>query len=383
MEQSDIIAVEPMDKAHGLALFEKKLGEQGNSTDMTELAAALEFMPLAIVQAAAYITQMAPRCSVKQYFQEFQKSDRKKMSLLNHKGGHLRRDWEAKPSIITTWQISFEHIRYARQSAANLLSLMSFFDPHEIPEALVRTIEIEQNRKNAGKAGLNYERDNDEDSISDSIENDGFEDDILILKNYSFISVNTDKTTFKMHGLVQLAMREWLGTRGQLERSKQQFIKNLSVEFPTGEYKNWEKCQSLFPHAKSAVAQQPDNKTSLEEWASLLYKAAWYAWSRGNVTDAEKMSIMAMKTRRKLFGQEHEETLRSMTMVGLTYNLGGRWQEAVELHVQVMEMSKMVLGAEHPHTLKSMGNVASTYWSLGQWKVAEELDIKLRSEEVV
>jgi hypothetical protein len=99
-----------------------------------------------------------------------------------------------------------------------------------------------------------------------------------------------------MHGLVQLATREWLGAHAQLERWKQQFIKNLVAEFPTGEYENWEKCQSLFPHVRSAVAQQPDKKDSLLEWASLLYNAAWYVWSIGNMGDAEKMSTMAMKT---------------------------------------------------------------------------------------
>jgi hypothetical protein len=57
VEQNDIIEVEPMDKAHAMALFEKKLGKQGDSNDIAELAAALEFMPLAIVQTAAYISQ--------------------------------------------------------------------------------------------------------------------------------------------------------------------------------------------------------------------------------------------------------------------------------------------------------------------------------------
>jgi hypothetical protein len=381
VEQSDIIAVEPMDEAHALALFEKKMGKQDDNKDVVELATALEFMPLAIVQAAAYISQRAPRCSVQQYLEEFRKSDRKKTSLLNYEGGQLRRDWEAKNSIIITWQISFDHIRQARPSAADLLSLMSFFDRQGIPQALVRIpIETEQSRGNLGGADeddeKDDEKDNDEDSTSESIGDDGFEDDILTLRNYSFISVNADKTTFEMHRLVQLATRKWLDAHAQLERWKQQFIKNFFAEFPTGEYENWKKCQSLFPHVKSAAAQQPDEKDSLREWASLLYKAAWYAWRRGNVGDAEKMSVKAMKTRRKLFGQEHKETLSSMAMVGLAYSLGGQWKKAEELEVQVMETCKRVLGEEHPDTLTSMANLASTYRNQGRWKEAEELQAK-------
>src|SRR5271170_5802516 len=146
-----------------------------------------------------------------------------------------------------------------------------------------------------------------------------------------------------MHRLVQLATRKWLEAHRQLEKWKQQYIKNLCTEFPTGEHENWAKCQALFPHAKSAVAQRPDGEGSLREWASLLYNAAWYAWRRGNVADAEKMLINAMKARKKMLGQEHKETLSSMGMVGLAYHLGGRWREAEEVRMQVMETSLRVL----------------------------------------
>jgi hypothetical protein len=57
VEQTDIIEVRPMEEAHAITLFEKKLGNQSDSKDIVELVAALEFMPLAIVQAAAYILQ--------------------------------------------------------------------------------------------------------------------------------------------------------------------------------------------------------------------------------------------------------------------------------------------------------------------------------------
>ena len=40
-----------------------------------------------------------------------------------------------------------------------------------------------------------------------------------------------------------------------------------------------------------------------------------------------------MKVRKKILGQEHEETLSSMGMVSLAYSLGGRWTEAEELEV--------------------------------------------------
>ena len=60
-------------------------------------------------------------------------------------------------------------------------------------------------------------------------------------------------------------------------------------------------------------------------------------------------------------------------MVGLAYNLRGRWKEAEELEVQVMETRKRVLGAEHPDTLTSMANLAFTWKRQGRGAEAHNL----------
>lgn len=106
--------------------------------DIAELAAVLEFILLTIVQAAAYIKERVPRYSVRQYIEKFQKGNKAETSLLNHDGGRLRRDCEAKYSVTITWKISFDHIFHTRRSAADLFSLMNSFDRQGIPEALIR-----------------------------------------------------------------------------------------------------------------------------------------------------------------------------------------------------------------------------------------------------
>jgi hypothetical protein len=251
---------------------------------------------------------------------------------------------------------------------------MSFFDRQGIPEALLRSRDQQRNSRhdqnennddNHTDIDAGYS-DDDEDNRSRSSVNDGFEDDLLALRNYLFISVNIDGTTFKIHGLVQLAMREWLKASKQQERWKQQFIKNLDAELPTGEYENWVRCQALFPHAQSAVAQQPDEHDALRDWASILYKAAWYAWQMGKDVEAEKMSVQAIKVRKKILGREHNDTLSSMAMVGLAYKLRGQWDAAKELEVQVMEISKKKLGADHLDTLTSINNLAFTWKGTGK-----------------
>jgi hypothetical protein len=163
-EPPDVILVDPMAKIDAVALLKKKLDATDINSDLEELASMLEYMPLAIVQAAAYIQQKRSRCrySVRQYIEEFRRSDKRKTSLLNYEAGHLRRDPEAKNSIIITWQISFNYIREQWPSSADLLALMSFFDRQGISkEALtVRTLEEEAGNGDTDSDGI---KDEDED----------------------------------------------------------------------------------------------------------------------------------------------------------------------------------------------------------------------------
>ncbi|KAF5876254.1 putative tpr domain protein [Botrytis fragariae] len=385
VEQRDIIAVEPMGMIDALALFGKKLGQCDDGNNTAELVEALEFMPLAIVQAASYILQRIPRYSLQDYLEDFRKNDRKRTNLLHHNGEQLRRDWEANNSILVTWQISFDYIRKTRSSAADLLSLMSFFDRQGIPEALLRSRNtdrsLEQNPEsddddddeNNHSSVSTADSDDDKDNSLGSSINDGFEDDILVLRDHSFIYVNADRTTFEMHRLVQLATRKWLEDQKQQEKWKRQFIKNLDAELPTGEYENWVQCQMLFPHAQSAIVHKPEDQNSLVEWASILYKASWYAWEMGNGKDAESLSVRAMKVRKKILGPEHEDTLASMAMVSYIYKLRGRWNAARELFMEVIETSKEKLGMNHSFTLISLAHLASAYRNQGQWDKAEEI----------
>ena len=248
VEEKNIIVVEPMTHSNAITLCEKKLGSVGGGEDKGQLVKALEYMPLAIVQAAAYIVQRAPRCSVQQYLEDFRRSDRKKISLLDYEGGRLRRDQEAQNSIIITWQISFNHIRQARASAAELLSLMCFFDREGIPDALVRKRTL-KGVDGRGQDELDEQTDQveegeDDSKISEYSEDNAFEDDVLMLRNYSFLSIETNQT-FAMHALAQVATRSWLAVNGHFEQWNQLYIQNLSAEFPSGKYENWSSCQVL------------------------------------------------------------------------------------------------------------------------------------------
>ncbi|KAK5733632.1 hypothetical protein LTS12_026898, partial [Elasticomyces elasticus] len=165
VEYDETIDVRPMSKAEGVALLEKKLGQEAERYLLKELVEVLECMPLALTQAAAYLKRRGRRSSVGQYIEELQASPLSQMSLLDRDHGDHRRDVTATNLIFRTWQISFDHIRTKRRTAAELLSMMCFCDRQAIPDFLLRTQQGEQR---------------------DSVQT--FEDDVEMLLGFSFIS---------------------------------------------------------------------------------------------------------------------------------------------------------------------------------------------------
>jgi hypothetical protein len=90
--QKDIIGVAPMGEGHALTLLYKKLEADTVEGDAVELVGSLDYMPLAITQAAAYISQRAPRYTISRYLRDLRIGNKGRASLLEKDVGDNRRD---------------------------------------------------------------------------------------------------------------------------------------------------------------------------------------------------------------------------------------------------------------------------------------------------
>ncbi|OTB04378.1 hypothetical protein M426DRAFT_11524 [Hypoxylon sp. CI-4A] len=105
--------VKPMkalEKNQALQLLQQKLHITSEDDDMAKLLDALDYIPLAITQAAANINRR-PRVTVLSYLNEFRESEHRGRRLLDRDLGDLRRDGSASNSVKTTWYMSFESFR--------------------------------------------------------------------------------------------------------------------------------------------------------------------------------------------------------------------------------------------------------------------------------
>ncbi|RYP75597.1 hypothetical protein DL771_002297 [Monosporascus sp. 5C6A] len=339
-----IIRIPTMDNSEALQLFRNKLNGCVDEDAAADLVRALDFIPLAVNHAAAYINRRAPRVSIRSYLDDFRKSEERRGSLLNSDVGDLRRHESVSNSVVMTWQVTFEQVRYERPAAANLLALMSLFHPQNIPEYLLHG--YCDSALDCGE--------------SDEDDNKDFEDDLDVLRGYSLINITAAQGFCEMHSLVQFCTQVWLSRFDDLRRWKNLFLRLTSSHFPAGNYETWEQCQILLPHVQSVLNEQPPEENDQLGWSRLLTKVSWYMLMMGEYSKAERFARNAVKVTKGVLGEDHPDTLMSMGNLASTYADQGRWKEAEDLQVRVMETRKKVLGEDHPDTLMSMGNLAST-----------------------
>ena len=142
----------------------------------------LEYVPLAISQAGAYILQKQPLMTIPVYLAEFRKSRENQPTLLNTSNADLRRDSRVPNAVITSWKLSFDHNRRTFPQAADLLPLMSCLNRQAIPQFLIQS----------------------------NIDTLVFSEAIAMLLNSSLIRAEIRQQNFEMHRLVRIATRHWL-----------------------------------------------------------------------------------------------------------------------------------------------------------------------------
>lgn len=383
-ERRNIVGLQPMAEDLAQALLSKKLEEPQQSEDLIRLATSLDFMPLAMVQAAAYINHRAPLCSIQDYIRRLEANDPSSTRLLGRDEGDLRRDRDASNSIIRTWQVSFDHISSLRQSAADLLSLMSFFDRQGMPKALLQDRGYGKEEEWVPKvSGYLAEPPNGTSTSSakrtpspnaPSPADDDFEDDIIVLRDYAFIHSTTEPSSFGMHRLVQVATRTWLQkNEPQLEKWRFRFIANLERAFSGFRAMELVQFQPLFPHAKRALKENSEDRHFILRKASLLFWSAEYARQKGLFNDAEEMLLCSLAARERQHGAESLEATDCVETLSVVKLEQGLWEQAELLQVRAINNAQRSLGESHYVTLCRESRLARIYSNQNRMAEAEAL----------
>ena len=341
-----VIMVSPMALLEAEALLWSKVVQEGslNKTKSSELLKVLGYLPLAITQAAAYISENS--ITVEEYLEAFRAEDSEIQDLLSEDLLDLRRDFESQNSVIRTWKVSFDQIRKQKPRAAEILSLMAVLDRQGIPKSLL---------------------------YRDGERRTEFTTALGTLQAFSLVAAEKGGTSFEIHRLVQISTQRWLELQGETAKWREEALKVLTAAFPSGDYKTWVTCEALSPHAQVVTCYVFVSDLNLLQRAELLYNMSSFDKIQGRYNLAYKRCLDALCTREKALGPEHPFTLASMNNLALVLNSQGKYEAAEEMHRQVLELREKVLGPEHPDTLASMDNLTLVLDSQGKYEAAEEM----------
>ena len=165
-----------------------ELPKHSESDDTRNLLEALEYLPLAISQAAAFISEN--HITLSKYLAILRANNSDLHDLLNEDLGDLRRDKESENSVVKTWKISFDLISEREPRAAEILSLMAVLDRQSILESLLR---------------------------NPSDQTVGFMKALGTLLAFSLIKAGRDGAGYQLHRMVQLATQNWLQMQDQMD----------------------------------------------------------------------------------------------------------------------------------------------------------------------
>jgi tetratricopeptide (TPR) repeat protein len=355
-EPGEPITVTGLDPYEGLALVRKRLPSRYQTEQVTELLENLEYIPLAITQAVAYMIKRNK--TIKQYLAQFDKSDETKTKLLSSEFSDHTRPNSTMDSVAKTWTLSFEWIRDNHKDATDLLCLMSFFQRQKIPVELLT------------------EEDEDEDD---------FDDKVAILCSFSLVEADESTASFNMHRLVQLATRWWLDRESKTEADEwaKKALSIMSFHFPESTHHPddtyWVLGTKFLPHAELLLSH--DFKTSSKETdlskAALLLSIGRYIIWKAAREDGLKHFLQSFELRSQHLGLKHEQTLKSMGHVVWEKSRrpenDNHTSEAVVMGEQLYSLRREVLGENHRDTIDALSDYATALGNMQDYAQSEQL----------
>ncbi|KAI9657065.1 MAG: hypothetical protein M1821_003231 [Bathelium mastoideum] len=313
----DVLTIGEVDEEMGIELLRTRLMNKGlinERQDTLELLSACTHLPLAIVQAAAYINMNGIAFS--QYISLLAEQEQNVIDLLSEEFE------EGRKPVAATWLISFERIQNRNVLAAEYLSFMACVQPKAVPLSLLPPAPSQKE----------------------------FTDAIGLLDAYSFVTRTDADRSLDLHRLVHLATRNWLQRGGNRSSWTARAIKRLNVVIPWCFYDDIMGWRLHSPHAQY-VFRSDSETNETEAGVRLRLRVAHGLLSERRLNEAERLFVETWDISSRVCGVNHENTFFSMDGLARTYNPQRRVEEAEELAERTVGMTGRVLGNKADLTL--------------------------------
>lgn len=341
----------------------------------------LDGLPLALAQAAAYMTEKGTDFGV--YTRLYKEQWPKLMNT--HDGKRLPLRSYVNGSVATTWTIFYTAIRRENEAAANLLLLWAHLNNkdlwHGLLAAATQKWRDNEDKKYeiAAKQAVTWLREIAHSEVD-------FIEAIGILRAYSLVEEAENLGCYSTHPVVH----QWafhMQDASQRTALSWLAVVLVGLAVPSTHDRNfWETQTRLFLHAEqcemyvmtSDLAYQgvewggdreKKSKTLLEATCRLgdLYH------DRYKLSKAEKMYMLVLGNEQNLSKQSNVYGLRAACSLSFVYRKQKRFSEAKKLLFETLEVQKRVYEEDDWQTLSTIRSIGELYREQGELDMAEEM----------
>ncbi len=353
------------------------------------LSHTLGGLPLALDQAGAYIQETG--CGFRGYLELYES---KRAELLKYRGD-LSGDYPA--SVATTWSLSFEKVKQASATAADVLCASAFLHPDSIPEEL-----FTEGGKDLGP------------TFQDLLLGNVSLDQIMTpLLRYSLLERNSRHRTLRIHRLVQAVLidsmdqetqRLWAGRVVKavssclqldvmIDQPQQRyalqsqecvklvatwnfrFVEAARIVCAAGRYLYldgyYAQAETLCSRALTILHSLPE--ASAEDTYICLTSLVVLKIDHGNLLEAEGLSKHLLAESEKHFGSEHILTAHCLYLLATIFMKRELFDQAETLILRAAAIFRSVSSAQHVPTTEILVSLAKIYNHQGRSTEAEKL----------
>jgi tetratricopeptide (TPR) repeat protein len=401
------IARMTVDEAKQLLVTFESVELNREGAEIEPLVKELQLLPLAIMQAGAYMSRTS--VTPKEYLSLLAQG-KKRWETLKADDFNRHRRPSVPNNILETWAISIVRIKQESELTYKILHVIAYISNENIPHELIMTA-----LKHISKKLRKY---------SELLETEAIKI-ITRLKEFSFIGIRQvehGSRNYEMHKLLQEALRYGLSMRISNTISKNVIVKtNISTDkrqkqtsrhkvvpamknfakrnfvklkrvsaneseryfstialqvtsdlFLSSERDTWSQCEKFLAHVLQ-VGEWADVNEKQIKTARLLYKASIFLGQRRRWRESESVDERVLHYRQKMLGDTHPATADAIESLAITYAHLGRYSEAERLQSQALDLRRMISKDKHPDIFDAMEGLAYIYYKQGRYREAERL----------
>ncbi|CVL04914.1 uncharacterized protein FMAN_12942 [Fusarium mangiferae] len=257
-DSDKIVMVDEMTTDDCVELMRKKLASaEYDDANLAELAAELEYLPLALIQSVAYLSKGKEQ--IPSYLQRLRHARSLIVNRPHESEASVLKDEDGRYSAVArTLIITFHAIQSENTLAMELLKLMSFYERQEIPRSLFICYAHNYELFTTGIFVRGPEWDDWQPTGNIRSPTDGQINEALsLLEQYCALTKGRDEGAVTLHRLVHIVLRSQV--KRNHNTAREMAAKAMAIlcnTFPVPNADNWTEMQQLMPHAKSVLNEE-------------------------------------------------------------------------------------------------------------------------------